>query len=125
MNNSNLIPQNMKTKSEQRETARKGGIASGEARRRKRNMKQALELLLSLPLKDPKAKKKIEELGVDPNEIDNQTAILIAMMNKAVKGSESAFIAIRDTVGDKQTEKIESNNNISLNYEELIKEIKK
>ncbi len=88
-------------------------------------MKQALELLLSLPLKDPKAKKKIEELGVDPNEIDNQTAILIAMMNKAVKGSESAFIAIRDTVGDKQTEKIESNNNISLNYEELIKEIKK
>lgn len=42
----NLIPQSERTKEEQREIARQGGIASGEARRRKRDLRQALEMLL-------------------------------------------------------------------------------
>lgn len=55
--NNNLIPQSERTKEEQREIARKGGIASGKARRRKKLIREQLELLLSLPLKDENAKK--------------------------------------------------------------------
>ena len=60
--NNNLIPQSERTKEEQREIARKGDIASGKARRRKKLIKEQLELLLSLPLKDENAKKKLKQL---------------------------------------------------------------
>lgn len=43
--NDNLIPMNERTKDEQREIARAGGIASGEARRRKRTLRQIAEML--------------------------------------------------------------------------------
>ena len=42
----NLIPQNERTKEEQREIARQGGIASGEARRRKKTIAAALRKVL-------------------------------------------------------------------------------
>lgn len=40
MSNENLIPFNERTEEEQRELARMGGIASGEARRRKRRSEE-------------------------------------------------------------------------------------
>lgn len=43
----NLIPMNERTEEEQREIARQGGIASGEARREKSTMKKTLEMLLN------------------------------------------------------------------------------
>lgn len=46
MNEQNLIPTSQRTKNEQREIARKGGIASGEARREKKLAKQiAIDIL--------------------------------------------------------------------------------
>ncbi len=39
-NEQNLRPQSMRSKSEQREIARKGGIASGEARREKKRLSE-------------------------------------------------------------------------------------
>ena len=39
MNDENLKPQNKRTKSEQREIARKGGIASGKSRRLKKPLR--------------------------------------------------------------------------------------
>lgn len=46
MNDKNLKPQNKRTKSEQREIARKGGIASGEARRQKKAIAEMLRAVL-------------------------------------------------------------------------------
>ena len=48
-NESNLIPFNKQTESEQREIARKGGIKSGEIRRQRKAMKEQMEMLLALP----------------------------------------------------------------------------
>lgn len=42
----NLIPMNERTKEEQREIARKGGIASGEVRKQKATLRKTLEQLL-------------------------------------------------------------------------------
>ena len=44
--NKNLIPQSERTKDEQREIARMGGIASGKARREKKTIQKILEDLL-------------------------------------------------------------------------------
>ena len=43
----NLIPLSERTKTEQREIARRGGIASGKARKEKATMKKTLEMLLN------------------------------------------------------------------------------
>ena len=109
--NNNLIPQSERTKEEQREIARKGGIASGKARRRKKLIKEQLELLLSLPLKDENAKKKLKQLGINADNIDNQMAMIISIWNKALKGDVQAFNSIRDTVGEKPKDIIENINN--------------
>ena len=109
--NNNLIPQSERTKEEQRKIAIKGGIASGKARRRKKLIREQLELLLSLPLKDENAKRKLKQLGIDADNLDNQMAMLIAIWNKALKGDVQAFNSIRDSVGEKPKDVIENINN--------------
>ena len=46
----NLIPMSERSKEEVRELAAKGGRKSGETRRRKKTMRENLEILLSMPL---------------------------------------------------------------------------
>ena len=46
MNQDNLISLADRTKEEQREIARKGGIASGESRRKRKTLKEELIMLL-------------------------------------------------------------------------------
>ncbi len=46
MNDENLRPLNTRTKSEQREIARQGGIASGKARREKANMRKLMAMMM-------------------------------------------------------------------------------
>ena len=42
----NLIPQNKRTKEQQKEIARKGGIASGESRRKRKTFKEQMLFML-------------------------------------------------------------------------------
>lgn len=51
MNGQNLISQDKRTKSEQREIAKQGGIASGKARREKKAMRELLEDALAKVIK--------------------------------------------------------------------------
>lgn len=110
------------TAEEQRKIARQGGIASGKARKEKKMIKEQLNLLLSLPLKDKKTKSKIEKMGIDGEDIDNQMALVIAMWQKAMTGDVSAFNTIRDTVGEKPQENINLSGNVNNPYENLTEE---
>ena len=87
-NNENL--RKLTTK-EAREIGRKGGKASVKARRKKKELKQLLEIALSQPS---------EEM---PGE-DNYMAICAALINEAKTGNGKAFEIIRDTIGQKPTE---------------------
>lgn len=99
-----LIPANMQSEEERRENGRKGGIASGEAKRKKKAMRDTLEILLGMPL----AKKRcyeVEEIEsfakLKGKNIDVQTAILIRQVQKAMSGDLSSAEFVRDTVGEK------------------------
>ena len=59
MNKENLRPSEYKLSQEE---AKKGGIKSGETRRLKKTIRQQLEMLLSLDLKNERLRKQIEEL---------------------------------------------------------------
>lgn len=91
-NNKNLIPFNKRTENEQREIAKKGGIKSGEVRRNKKTLRNELEIALSL--KDETG----EELKM---------SITKALIKKAISGDVKAYIVIRDTIGEKPTDKQE------------------
>ena len=110
-NEQNLIPFTSDQDREQaKKNGRKGGVASGEARRKKKAMKDAINMLLSLPLKDEKAKAYLEYLGFEKEDMDNQLGLVISMYKEAVaKGNVQAANWIRDTAGDKPVENVEAN----------------
>jgi len=97
-NEKNLIPANKRSLSEARENGRKGGLKSGEARRKKKSMKQAMNLLLSLPVSD-EYKEAIERYGLDEKDADNQMVIIISAFEKAASGNVDAMKFIAGITG--------------------------
>lgn len=83
-NRDNLIPNHERTPSERRENAKKAGIASGKARRKKANLKKTIETLLALELPDSKLKDQLEEMGVDPTM--EQGLVMSALLKGIQRG---------------------------------------
>ena len=96
----NLVPLNKRTKEEQRTIQQDGGISSGISRRRKRSLKEAADLYLSLPVSDRKMWNKISRRGVDPEDIDNQMAMIIGLTMAATAGDAKAAKIIVDLLGE-------------------------
>lgn len=86
-NEQNLISNNERTPSERRENARKAGKASGEARRKRKTLREELIALLETK--------------------QYQEKISLAMLEKASNGDTKAFEVIRDTIGEKPSDKLE------------------
>lgn len=99
-NAKNLIPNDQRTPEERRENARKAGIASGAARRRKRSLKEAADLYLSLPVADRRLWNRMAKLGVDPDDIDNQMAMIIGLQQAAAAGDSKAAKVVFDLLGE-------------------------
>lgn len=92
-NEQNLIPFDELTENEQRAIASAGGKASVEARRKRKTLKEELLLMLE-----------------DENV---QMSIAAALIKEAIEGNASksvrgAFETIRDTIGEKPAEKVET-----------------
>lgn len=104
-NERNLIP--VRSTEEARERGRNGGRASGEARRRKKSLREAAELYLSLPVSDKRAWNKLAEDGVAPEDVDNQMAIIAGLSIKAAKGDAKAAKVLFDLIGDQSREEDE------------------
>lgn len=62
----NLIPLGERTKDERSEIQKKGGKASGRARRKKANLKKTMEQILALDLPASGIKTELEAQGIDP-----------------------------------------------------------
>lgn len=91
----NLKPLNTRTKKEQREIAKQGGIASGKVRAERKTLKDELLLMLA--------------------DADIQKKISLSLIREATNGNNSgsvtkAFEVIRDTIGEKPNEKLELGN---------------
>ena len=83
-NEQNLKP--VSSKKEARERGRKGGLASVEARRKRKTLKEELLLMLS--------------------EGETQQSVTFALIEKAMSGDTKAFEVIRDTIGEKPIDKV-------------------
>ena len=116
----NLIKAEDLTSEELRDRARAGGIASGKARREKKQMRETLDILLSMPMKDGMSA-DVESIrsfaSIKGKNINVQEAILIAQVQKAMKGDTRAAEYIRDTIGQRPGENVDIKMNIPVLFE--------
>ena len=94
-NEQNLNPFGTLTEDEQREISSKGGKASGEARRKKKLLRECLEILLEKEITDKKGE-----------TMSGAEALSTKLFAEAMKGNVKAFEVLRDTAGQKPVEKV-------------------
>lgn len=85
---------------EARENGKKGGKKSVQVRRKKKLLKDCMLDLLDLPVSEKKQLKKLENLGLDPEEIDNRSLLTVALFQKALLGDVPAFKEIKELIGE-------------------------
>lgn len=95
-------PYRFRTGEQQVEIARRGGIASGEARRRKKTMKETARMLLDMEIPDAakELKKRLKVMGISEEDFTYQSAVMVGVLNQAMKGNTKAAAFLRDTVGE-------------------------
>lgn len=108
------------TSEQARKYGSKGGKASAEAKRKRKAMREQMELLLNLPLKNEKLKKRFEDMGIDADDLDNQMALVVATYQQALKGNINAVNTVREIIGER-IQQISLNTNI----DEKVKELQK
>lgn len=109
MNEHNLVPFTSKQSREEAvKNGAKGGRKSGETRRRKAAMRTTMRQLLSLPVQDMDTWNALSEMGVEPGQMDNQTALLAAVLIRGIRtGDFKAMQAIAAISGeDNDTERL-------------------
>lgn len=98
----NLKPMNKRTKADVKKITSKGGKKSGEVRAERKKLKDELIMLLATD--------------------DNQYKMSSTLVKQAIKGNLSAFLTIRDTIGEKPVDKVE-NTNVDMTLEEYLKKV--
>jgi hypothetical protein len=96
MSREDLIPFNKRTEAEQKKITRMGGIASGKARREKRDRHKRIQELFALAVQDPKLKQNLEKMGIDVTDADLETAADARVMVELLrKGDYKAWQAMK------------------------------
>lgn len=105
LNPQNLIP--VRSGDEARRKGREGGIKSGEARRKKKTMRERAQLLLDCKYKDEDMLETFKALGVKTQGLTLADAMILGQMIGAITGKGGdprAFKNILDLVEDTQTQ---------------------
>lgn len=113
-NNDNLKPFNSnQSREEAKKNGRKGGIKSGEAKRRRKTMREMLDYLLEKELTNKNGEKAT-----------TLEAMMTSMIKQGLNGNVKAVEFIRDTTGQKPTEKVEATNaTITVTDEKTIESV--
>lgn len=98
MNEQNLNPIVTLSKEEAKRRGSKGGKASVESRRRKKDMKQKMKALLELPAA-ANDREQLEALGISPDDMDNEMVLVMSMFLSAAQGDTKAFDRVIQILG--------------------------
>ena len=97
----NLVSLGNRTTEEQREIAQKGGIASGEARREKKTMRELLEAAFAIAMKNKDGEPiKSPDTG---KELTRKEAAMIKLALKASTGDIKAIETAAKLLGEGET----------------------
>ena len=114
------------TSEQARENGRKGGIASGKARKEKKEQKktiaQALELILNAKIPDAMAKKMQAQTGI--SELDYRTALAYSVISTGIKkGYANALRVIADYIGEKSADNHNINAEENSKFADILKQL--
>ena len=108
-----MNPENLKKINRSHEEAtsdgRKGGIASGKSRRKKKQMKDMLEYILQLDVKDNDLRAEMKNMGIADEQMTINALTCYAMVRKAVGGDTKAAEFIATMTGQKPQDKVDLN----------------
>lgn len=96
-NEQNLRP--VKTKKEARERGKNGGLASGEARRKQKSLRECVQLFANLKPTD-NVIKQLEGTGIDVTDANYLMAMVVGVSQKAMKGDAKALKVIAEYMGE-------------------------
>ena len=94
-NEKNLVSLQKRSQRERKEIARKGAAASNAKQKARRTLREELLALLA--------------------NGDTQNRMSLALIEKAMNGDTKAFEVIRDSIGEKPKEQIETSGNQDIN----------
>ena len=111
------------TPEQRAECGRKGGLAKREATRRRKEMRETLDILLNMPMKKGKTY-SAEDIkcfaDLKGKNITIDQAMSVCLIQKALKGDLSAIAMVRDTIGEKPVENVKVDANVTKNpFDEL------
>ena len=113
----NLVHPGVDFDSEQaRKNGAKGGVKSGETRRRQKAIRDTMRTILAMKIDDEVSAEAQTKLGLDGTF---QSALALAQIRKAVIGDTDAARFVRDTIGEKPREGIEIGNLADRPFETL------
>lgn len=92
------------TPEERSANGRQGGVASGEAKRRKKTIRSVMQAMLDCQIPEAEQAAALKALGFEGTFRDGMT---LAMLEKALKGDVEAGRFVRDTVGEKPREGVD------------------
>ena len=90
-NEQNLIPNSQRTPEELREITRKGGIASGKARRQRKTLAQIGDMIGGLDIKSEKDREIMRKAGIDNEDMINDVGMLFRLNMRAQNGDTKAI----------------------------------
>lgn len=106
----NLRPMTERTKEEQKKIAIAGGKASVEARRKKKELRERCKILLEMMPKQELIAKSLGDNAELPENADMYDLMMAKMIQVAtLDGNVKAAEFVRDSAGDKPTDKTEVN----------------
>ena len=104
----NLLKAEDLTSEQLRERASKAGKASVVAKRRKKTMREALEMLLFRTELPEQMKERLRQEGIEADDdMNHQMMITRSLIAKAEAGDVQAYNAICGMIGEKPAEKVE------------------
>ena len=119
-NEENLIPMSERSKAEARELGRKGGIASGKARKQNADIKKRLKEIVSMTLRDGKID-RIKTLADAKNaNLSISDALLVKMILMALNGNVKAMNTVMGMLETDNTESQEAPQSVTSGFVEAL-----
>ena len=98
------------TPEQRREYGRRGGLTKGENARRRKELRETLDILLDMPLKKGRTTsvEKVQAFTeMKGKNITVDQAMMVCLIQKALKGDLNAIAMVRDTIGERPSDKVE------------------
>ena len=115
-NEENLIPMNERTKDEQREIARQGGIASGKVRKQNADIRKRLREIANMALNDGDIKDIKSLADAKGANLSISDALVVKLVTMALGGNIKAMNKVMELLGNDPTEAHETPQSVTSGF---------